>query len=276
MVKDEDMILTYDAGIEATELEEVVVTGLGPQKKVTVTGSITTVDVGTTLLRYRALPMRWQEMWLEYWPCNVQDSFGENTSEFWIRGISTFGGSSEALILVDGFERSMDELNIEDIESFTVLKDASVTAIYGSRGANGVILITTKRGSEGKVEVNAKAEYTWTSRTFTPQFVDGLTYASMANEARTTRNQRPVYTDQELMMIEEQLDPDIYPNVNWKDLLLKDYAPTYRASVNVRGGGTKARYYLSGSYLDEGGMYHVDKTMKEYDTNATINVITIA
>ena len=158
--------------------------------------------------------------------------------------------------------------NIEDIESFTVLKDASATAIYGSRGANGVILITTKKGNEGKVEVNAKAEYTLTTRTRTPKFVDGLTYASMANEARTTRNQKAVYTDQELMMIDEQLDPDIYPNVDWMDLLLKDFAPTYRASVSVRGGGSKARYYLSGSFLDEGGMYHVDKTMKEYDTNA--------
>jgi len=74
---------------------------------------------------------------------------GDNVSEFWIRGISTFGGSSSALVLVDGFERSMDELNIEDIESFTVLKDALTTAIYGSRGANGVILVNTKRGSEG-------------------------------------------------------------------------------------------------------------------------------
>jgi TonB-linked SusC/RagA family outer membrane protein len=269
LVKDEDMILDITMQeSEATELEEVVVTGLGPQKKVTVTGSITTVDVGTLVTPVSSITNALVGNVAGVLAMQRSGQPGENTSEFWIRGISTFGGSSEALILVDGFERSMDELNIEDIESFTVLKDASVTAIYGSRGANGVILITTKRGSEGKVEVNAKAEYTWTSRTFTPQFVDGLTYASMANEARTTRNQRPVYTDQELMMIEEQLDPDIYPNVNWKDLLLKDYAPTYRASVNVRGGGTKARYYLSGSYLDEGGMYHVDKTMKEYDTNA--------
>ena len=183
---------------------------------------------------------------------------GSNTSEFWIRGISTFGGSSSALVLVDGFERSLDELNIEDIADFSVLKDASATAIYGSRGANGVILITTKRGEDSKVEVNVKGEYTWTTRTITPKFADGLTYAQMANEARTTRNKKEVYSTYELMMIHEQLDPDIYPNVDWMNLLLIDGAPTYRASINIKGGVSKAKYYISGSYLDECGMYHCD------------------
>jgi len=269
LIKDEDTTLDIVMlESKATELEEVTITGMGPQKKVTVTGAITTVDVGTLKTPVSSLSNALAGNVAGVLSMQRSGQPGDNTSEFWIRGISTFGGSSSALILVDGFERSMDELNIEDIESFSVLKDASATAIYGSRGANGVILINTKRGSEGKVEVNAKAEYTWTTRTRTPKFVDGLSYASMANEARTTRNQKPVYTDQELMMIGEQLDPDIYPNVDWMDLLLKDGAPTYRASVNVKGGGSKARYYLSGSFLDEGGMYHVDKTMKEYNTNA--------
>lgn len=269
LIKDEDTTLDIVMlESKGTELEEVTITGMGPQKKVTVTGAITTVDVGTLKTPVSSLSNALAGNVAGVLSMQRSGQPGDNTSEFWIRGISTFGGSSSALILVDGFERSMDELNIEDIESFSVLKDASATAIYGSRGANGVILINTKRGNEGKVEVNAKSEYTWTTRTRTPKFVDGLTYASMANEARTTRNQKPVYTDQELMMIGEQLDPDIYPNVDWMDLLLKDGAPTYRASVNVRGGGSKARYYLSGSFLDEGGMYHVDKTMKEYNTNA--------
>jgi TonB-linked SusC/RagA family outer membrane protein len=269
LIKDEDTTLDIVMlESKATELEEVTITGMGPQKKVTVTGAITTVDVRTLKTPVSSLSNALAGNVAGVLSMQRSGQPGDNTSEFWIRGISTFGGSSSALILVDGFERSMDELNIEDIESFSVLKDASATAIYGSRGANGVILINTKRGSEGKVEVNAKAEYTWTTRTRTPKFVDGLSYASMANEARTTRNQKPVYTDQELMMIGEQLDPDIYPNVDWMDLLLKDGAPTYRASVNVKGGGSKARYYLSGSFLDEGGMYHVDKTMKEYNTNA--------
>jgi TonB-linked SusC/RagA family outer membrane protein len=269
LVKDENMILDITmVESKATALDEVTITGVGPQKKVTVTGAITTVDVGTLKTPVSSITNALNGNVAGVLAMQRSGQPGSNTSEFWIRGISTFGGSSSALVLVDGFERSMDELNIEDIESFSVLKDASATAIYGSRGANGVILINTKRGNDGKVEVNVKSEYTWTTRTSTPEFADGMTYAAMANEARTTRNHRAVYTEQELMMIREQLDPDIYPNVNWMDLLLKDGAPTYRASVSVKGGGSKARYYLSGSYLDEGGMYHVDRTMKEYDTNA--------
>ncbi|MDR2473912.1 MAG: TonB-dependent receptor, partial [Tannerella sp.] len=269
LVKDENIKLDVTMAFSTTqELDEVTITATGPQKKVTVTGAITTVDVKTLKTPVSSITNALAGNVAGVFAMQNSGQPGQNTSEFWIRGISTFGGSSSAMVLVDGFERSMDELNIEDIESFSVLKDASATAIYGSRGANGVILITTKRGDEGKVEVNAKAEYTWTTRTVTPKFADGMTYASMANEARTTRNQKSVYSDQELMMINEQLDPDIYPNVDWMKLLLKNGAPTYRASVSVKGGGSKARYYLSGSYLDEGGMYHVDKTMKEYDTNA--------
>lgn len=269
LVKDEnttlDIVMSEST---STALDEVTITGMGPQKKVTVTGSITTVDVGTLKTPVSSISNALVGSVAGVLGMQRSGQPGQNTSEFWIRGISTFGGSSSALVLVDGFERSMDELNIEDIENFTVLKDASATAIYGSRGANGVILINTKRGKDGKVEVTAKSEYTYTTRTMTPKFVDGMTYASMANEARTTRNLRPVYTAQELMMIDEQLDPDIYPNVDWMDILLKNGAPTYRASVNVTGGGSRARYYLSGSMLDEGGMYNVDKNMKEYDTNA--------
>ena len=269
LIKDEDMILNITMQeSKGTALDEITVTGMGPQKKVTVTGAITTVDVGALKTPGSSISNSLAGNVAGVLAMQRSGQPGANTSEFWIRGISTFGGSSSALILVDGFERSMDELNIEDIESFSVLKDASATAIYGSRGANGVILITTKRGEDGKVEVNGKSEYTWTTRTRTPKFVDGLTYASMANEARTSRNQKAVYSNQELMMIGEQLDPDIYPNVDWMDVLLKDGAPTYRASVSVKGGGSRARYYLSGSFLDEGGMYNVDKTMKEYNTNA--------
>ncbi|MDR1743762.1 MAG: TonB-dependent receptor [Dysgonamonadaceae bacterium] len=266
-----DVNITIDVKMEEskeTALDEITVTGIGVQKKVTVTGAITTVEVGTLKTPVSSISNALAGNVAGVLAMQKSGQPGQNTSEFWIRGISTFGGSSAALILVDGFERSMDELNIEDIESFSVLKDASATAIYGSRGANGVILITTKRGQEGKTSVSAKAEYTYTTRTMTPKFVDGMTYANMANEARTTRNLKAIYSPQELMMIDEQLDPDIYPNVDWMSLLLRDGAPTYRASVNVNGGGQKARYYLSGSFLDEGGMYNVDKMLKEYDTNA--------
>lgn len=268
-IKEDDMTLNVVMKeSEGSILDEVVVTATGVRQKVSVTGAISSVDVKELRTPVSSISNALGGVVAGVMSMQQSGQPGANTSEFWIRGMSTFGASSAALIMVDGFERSLDELNIEDIEYFEVLKDASTTAIYGSRGANGVVLITTKRGKEGKVEVNAKAEYTWTTRTKTPEFADGLTYANMANEARTTRNRKSVYTDYELMMIRDQLDPDIYPNVDWSDLLLKDGAPTYRASASIQGGGATAKYYLSGSYLNEGGMYHVDKTMKDYDTNA--------
>ena len=176
------------------------------------------------------------------------------------------------MVLVDGFERDLDDVNIEDIESFSVLKDASATAIYGSRGANGVVLITTKHGKAGKINIDAKVETSYNTRTITPKFVDGYTYATMMNEARITRNQEPIYQQDELDLLRMGLDPDLYPNVDWTDLLLKDGAMTYRANVNMNGGGSTARYFVSLSYLKEDGMYKTDETLrKDYNTNANAN-----
>src|SRR5690606_12453497 len=188
-------------------------------------------------------------------------------SEFWIRGISTFGASSSALILVDGFERDMNEINIEDVESFTVLKDASATAIYGSRGANGVVLINTKRGKEGKININAKAEGFRSQFTKLPKFADGHTYASMANEAKLTRNQAPLYSETELEMLRLGLDPDRFPNVDWMDVILRDATYSNRTQLSLSGGGRTARYYVGGSYHNQQGMYKVDEAFKEYNTN---------
>jgi TonB-linked SusC/RagA family outer membrane protein len=262
---------TVNVSMELSEdnvLDDVVVTATGIERRVSVTGAVSSVATKDIKVPVSSVSNALAGNVPGLMAMQRSGQPGENTSEFWIRGISTFGGSSAAMVLVDGFERSLDELNIEDIESFSVLKDASATAIYGSRGANGVILITTKRGVEGKVDVNAKVEYSYSTRTMTPDFVDGVTYAEMANEARTTRNQRAAFSDYEMRMLREGLDPDIYPNVNWKELLLKRGAPTYRASVNVRGGGSTARYYLSGSYLNEGGMYKTDRSMNDYNTNS--------
>jgi TonB-dependent outer membrane receptor, SusC/RagA subfamily, signature region len=189
LIKDRNVVLNIKMEpSKETALDEVTITATGPQKKVTVTGAITTVETSTLKTPVSSITNALAGNVAGVLAMQRSGQPGSNTSEFWIRGISTFGGSSSALVLVDGFERSLDELNIEDIQDFSVLKDASATAIYGSRGANGVILITTKRGADAKVDINVKAEYTWTTRTMTPKFADGLTYASMANEAMTTRN----------------------------------------------------------------------------------------
>lgn len=271
LVKD---ALTIDVTMKESSgsvLDEVVVTGLGTQKKITVTGAVTNVKVE----ELRRFPSSSLSNVLGgnvpgIMAMQTSGQPGKNTSEFWVRGISTFGASNSALILVDGFERSnLNEINVEDIETFTVLKDASATAIYGSKGGNGVILITTKHGQSGKVKISAKVETSYHNRTITPQFVDGDTYAALANEARVTRNMGVLYQPEELEILRLGLDPDLYPNIDWMDVLLKDGAYSYRANLNLSGGGQTTRYFVSASYVEDEGMYKTDeKLRRDYNTNA--------
>ena len=268
LVKEQRTVNVTMKEASAREIDEVVITGTGAQKKLTVTGAITNVDVDVL----KANPSGSMANALAG---NVPGILAMQTSgkpgsvsEFWIRGISTFGASNSALVLVDGFERSLDEINVEDVESFSVLKDASATAIYGSKGANGVVLITTKHGKAGKINISAKAETFYNMLTQVPDFVDGYTYASMANEAKITRNLEPLYKADELEIFRLGLDPDLYPNVNWIDELLRKGSWSTRATLSMNGGGNTARYYVSGSYLDQQGMYKVDKAFKDYNTNA--------
>jgi len=271
LVKD---ALTIDVTMKESAgsvLDELVVTGLGTQKKITVTGAVTNVKVE----ELRRFPSSNLSNVLGgnvpgIMAMQTSGQPGKNTSEFWVRGISTFGASNSALILVDGFERSnLNEINVEDIETFTVLKDASATAIYGSKGGNGVILITTKHGQAGKVNISAKVETSYHNRTITPQFVDGDNYAALANEARVTRNMGVLYQPEELEILRLGLDPDLYPNVDWMDVLLKDGASSYRANLNLSGGGQTIRYFVSASYVEDEGMYKTDeKLRRDYNTNA--------
>lgn len=153
LVKEEKIINVVLKEAESNILDEVTVTGTGVQKKVTVTGAVTTVDLKDLKTPTSSITNALAGNVAGVLARQTSGQPGNNTSEFWIRGISTFGAGTGALVLVDGFERSMDEISIEDIESFSVLKDASATAIYGSRGANGVVLITTKRGKAGKWKI---------------------------------------------------------------------------------------------------------------------------
>ena len=273
LIKEQRVVNVSMKESAASSLDEVVITGTGVQKKLTVTGAITTVNVSDlTHTANGNVVNALAGNVAGVLAMQTSGQPGRNTSEFWIRGISPFGASTSALVLVDGFERDLDDVNIEDIESFSVLKDASATAIYGSRGANGVVLITTKHGKAGKINIDAKVETSSNTRTITPKFVDGYTYATMMNEARITRNQEPIYQQDELDLLRMGLDPDLYPNVDWTDLLLKDGAMTYRANVNMNGGGSTARYFVSLSYLKEDGMYKTDETLrKDYNTNANAN-----
>ena len=268
LVKDQKVVNVVMKEADASVLNEVVVTAGGAQQKLTVTGAVTNVEMETL----KSNPSGSISSALAG---NVAGILAMSTSgkpgsvsEFWVRGISTFGASTAALVLVDGFERNLDEINVEDIESFSVLKDASETAMYGSKGANGVVLITTKRGKGGKVNINAKAEGFYNMLTQIPQFVDGYQYAGMANEAKITRAQTPLFQPDELEIFRLGLDPDLYPNVDWMDLILRDGSLSQRYQLNLNGGGNTARYFVSASYLNQQGMYKTDKIMNEYETNA--------
>lgn len=275
LIKEEHTVNVQMKEAKSSTLDELVVTGVGTQKKLTVTGAITNVEVEQLLANPTAsLVNSLAGNVPGVYAMQTSGQPGKNISEFWIRGISTFGANTSAHVLVDGFPRDINDVNVEDIESFSVLKDASATAIYGDKGANGVVLITTKRGKAGKVNIQGKIQTSYNTRTVTPSLIDGNTYVAMVNEAKMTRNEEPIYSNDELEIIRRQLDPDLYPNVNWRSLLLKDGAPTYRASVNMSGGGSTARYYVSLSYIDEKGMYKSDDQLeKEYHTNADYRVL---
>lgn len=268
-IRENDLTIRMESD---NQLNEVVVTGMGARRKITLTGAVTNVNVED--MKHSGSSNLSNALAGNVPGIIAMQSSGQpgkkGTSEFWIRGISTFGAGDKAYILVDGFERdNIDDINIEDIQSFTVLKDASATAIYGSKGANGVVLITTKRGSEGRIKINAKVEMSYNTRTKTPDFVDGVTYASLLNEANITRSKGTYFTPTEIELFGNGLDPDIYPNVDWKDLILKDGAMSYRANLNISGGGRAARYYASVSYVEDEGMYKTDSNLKNrYNTNA--------
>lgn len=251
------------------KLTEVVVTGAGIQKKQTVTGAFTTVDIKQLNAPTPNLSNSLAGVVPGVIAVQSTGEPGENISEFWIRGVSTFGAKQSALVLVDGIERSFNEIPVEDIESFSVLKDASATAIYGQRGANGVVLVTTKKGEKGKVKINAKISYGINTLTKSPEYANVQTYARMANEALQARYESPLYSPAELNIIDNGLDPDLYPNVNWRDLMLKDSSPNYNANLNFSGGGDNVTYYVSLGYYNEDGVYKSKSAENKYNTNTT-------
>lgn len=250
-------------------IEEVVVTASGSQQKKTLTGAYTTIDVAQ--LKSPGSNITNSLAGVVPGIIAVQSSGepGEDMSEFWIRGISTFGANQGALVLVDGVERSFNEIPVEDIESFSVLKDASATAIYGQRGANGVVLVTTKQGIAGKVKINAKVQAGIDVRGKMPDYTDAITYSNMANEASIGRYELPRYTQEELDIIANNLDPDLYPNVNWRALMLKKLSPKYIANINLSGGGTNVTYYVSLGYNNQSGIYKSKSSENKYNTNTT-------
>lgn len=182
---------------------------------------------------------------------------GRDGADLWIRGVISLGNNTP-LILVDGVERAFSNIDPNDIESFSILKDASSTSVYGVRGANGVILINTKRGKEGRTDINLDYYQGLTNFTRLPETADGVTYMQMANEASTTRGGNPIYNQDLINKTFTQVDPYLYPNVNWFNEIFNDFGHNRKANVSIRGGAEKSTFYVSTGYYDETGLFKVD------------------
>lgn len=250
----------------ADELEEIVVTAFGnKEKRSDMVGSVSSISARdlaknpssnlTTALAGRAAGII---------AFQRSGEPGEDNADFFIRGITTFGtGKVDPLILIDGIELTPTDLarvQPNDIASFTVLKDATATAVYGARGANGVILVTTKEGTDGKARLSIQLENSFSRPTRDIELADPITYMQLHNEAVKTRD--PLgslpYSREKIAKTAEGSNPIVYPANDWANMLFKDFAATRRVNVNVNGGGSVARYFVSGSYNRDNGLLNVD------------------
>lgn len=252
---------------KVNEFDEVVISGRSTQRKISVVGAITNVNPADIQSPAVSVSNMLGGRVPGIIAVTRSGEPGNNFSEFWIRGISTFGASQSALILIDGIEGNLNDLDPADIETFSILKDASATAVYGTRGANGVVVVTTKRGKAGKLKVNFKTNATYSYSPRMPEYADGYDYAKLANEARMVRGDDPIYTDTELELFRTGLDPDLYPNVNWRDVILKDHVWNNQHHLSVSGGGQNARYYLSLGILNQEALFKQDKSATKHDVN---------
>ncbi len=250
----------------ADMLDEVTFVAYGAQRKASVIGSISTIKADAL-----ASPAGQLSTGLAGKLAGIvsMQRTGEPGagSDFWIRGVNTFGANSKPLILVDGIERDMDLVDTEDIASFSILKDATATALYGVRGANGIVLITTKRGQESKPQVNFKAEYGLTQPVKLPKLANTEQWIDYYNELYVDAGSTPVIDDYQREMYLSGADPDLYPSVDWVKTIFKNMANTERVNVNVTGGTKGVRYYVGASYYMEDGIFNVvkDKDYSQYD-----------
>ena len=247
------------------QLDEVVVVAYGAQKKESVVGSITTIEPAKLKVSTsRSLSNNLAGTVAGVLAVQRSGEPGYDNSTFWIRGISTFqkvGG--DPLVLVDGIERELNNIDPEEIESFSVLKDAAASAVYGVRGANGVILINTKRGQVGKPRVTVKAEFAATQPIKLPEYIGAADYMQLLDDVLIDTGQRPIYTDK-IAKTRANYDPDLYPDVDWVDAVSKDHASNQRVTVDISGGTEILRYSFVAAVYNERGILERDKK-REWD-----------
>lgn len=255
ILKDEPSLSVKFKVAKTNAIDEVVVTGLVSQKKVSVVGAVSTINMeelrtpGTSLVNMIGGRMP------GVITMQLSGEPGQNLSNFWVRGVSTFGAGASALVLIDGIEGSLNDIDVDDVESISILKDAAATAVYGVRGANGVVLVTTKRGSKEKIQVTARATVKLSHLNKLPEYLSSYDYARLANEARAMSGEADIYTPIQLDIIKNNLDPELYPNVNWIDEIIKRNSLQENYYASARGGGDVAQYFVSVGYRHEGAAY---------------------
>ena len=257
----------YDVTLEeqVNELEETVIVGYGTQRKISNIGAQSSMKMEDIKTPSASLTTTLAGRLAGVVAVQRTGEPGKDAADIWIRGIST-PNTSSPLVLVDGVERSFNDIDPEDIESLTTLKDASATAVYGVRGANGVILIKTKPGKVGKPTVSADYYESFTRFTKMVDLADGITYMNAANEAMRNDGIATKYTEDQIRNTIVGKDPYLYPNVDWLKEIFNDWGHNRRVNVNVRGGSEKVAYYASVSYFNETGMTVTDKNIDTYDS----------
>jgi TonB-linked SusC/RagA family outer membrane protein len=272
---------------EATmEMDEVVVVAFSTQKKESVIGSITTVNPAELKVPSSNLTTALAGNMAGVIAYQRSGEPGNDYADFFVRGITTFGANTSPLILIDNVELTTTDLarlQPDDIASFSIMKDATATALYGARGANGVILVTTKRGMDGAAKIFVRVENSVSMPTRNVELADPVTFMKMHNEAVLTRNplgELPYSQDKIANTLKPGSSPYIYPANDWYDMLFRNYAMNQRANLSVSGGSAVARYYVSGAFTQDNGIMKVDKRnsfnnnidFKNYNLRANVDV----
>ena len=251
---------------DATTMEDVVIVGFGQQRKESVVGAVGSIKAEELVVPVRSLTNSIGGRVAGIISVQRSGEPGKDDAQFWIRGISTFTGNRDPLVLVDGIERPMSNVDPLEIESFSILKDASATAVYGVRGANGVVLITTKRGFDGPAKVDARYEQGFSYATYRPRYLDAYQRSVLYNEAvdaNPAASQASKYSEDELTAMYYGTDPELYPNVDWQEVLMRDVTLNEKLSVNISGGGKNVRYFSAVSVYNQQGQYAINPG--EYD-----------
>lgn len=261
-------------------LDDVTVVAFAKQKKESVLGSVSTVKPSELKVSSSNLTTGFAGKLAGVIAYQTSGEPGQDNAQFFIRGVTTFGtGKANPLILIDNVELTstdLSRLNPDDIASFSILKDATATALYGARGANGVILVTTKEGQEGKMKLSFRFENSFSSPSKDVEIANPITFMKLHNEAIRTRDplaQLP-YLESEIVARERGLNKYVYPVVDWKKMLFKDFTSNQRGNINISGGGRIARYYIALSYARDNGILKVDP-VNSFNNNIQLNKYTV-